>query len=278
MKKLFFASLFTAALAGLALSAQTPTLPTVAVATFDIVGGITRDEAQVVTELFMSELVSKGTVNVVDRVNFDKIIAEHKFQTGDWSNPQKTAQLGKALNADHVIRGQLMKMGNTIYLTATMIDINTAQVLHSAKEQVNDLGQLWEKLPGFCSQILIPNYFIGKWTARSTTGNCVCRLEFKPDGTIIIEQYDEFVSMPNIYSDEFAYGYHDGTGEYSFDNSKITIYLRLRDIESGRITERSSNTEYTFNASKNNFSLEDGFLVWMKGVDRGYYTSFTKTR
>ena len=36
-------------------------------AAFDTLGGITRDKAQGVTELFMTELASKGILNVVDR-------------------------------------------------------------------------------------------------------------------------------------------------------------------------------------------------------------------
>jgi TolB-like protein len=156
---------FIFSMAGFIVFAQQ--LPTVAVATFDTIGGVTKDEAQVITELFMAELVSKGTVNVVDRVNFDKIIAEMKFQTSDWSNNQKTAALGKALNAQYVIRGQVMKMSDRIYWTATMLDINTAQVLYSSREQLSNLGEAFDKLPTFCDQMLnkipAPNYFVGIW-------------------------------------------------------------------------------------------------------------------
>ncbi|GHU26148.1 hypothetical protein FACS1894164_16880 [Spirochaetia bacterium] len=139
-------------------------LPTVAVATFDTMGDITPDEAQVVTELFIAELVSSGKVSIVDRVNFDKIIKEMQFQTSDWSDSRKTAQLGSMLNAGYVMRGQLMKMGNVIYWTATMIDVNTAQVLYSGREQLNDLGEVFGKLSIFCKQMLdkIPvHYSIG---------------------------------------------------------------------------------------------------------------------
>jgi TolB-like protein len=163
MKRWFLGVLFS--MVGLIGYAQQ--LPTVAVATFDVVGGITVDEAKVVTELFMTELVSRGTINVVDRANFDKIITEMKFQTSDWSNSQKTAQLGRALNAGFVVRGQLMKMGVNIYMTSTMLDINTAQVLYSARLQISDLSEVFDRLPDYCSQMLskipAPNYFIGTW-------------------------------------------------------------------------------------------------------------------
>lgn len=220
MKKMVLVGL----LAATAIMANAQNLPTVAVATFDTAGGVTADEAAVVTELFMAELVSKGTVNVVDRVNFDKIVAEMRFQTSDWSNSQKTAQLGSALNAQYVIRGQLMKMGNVIYWTATMINVNTAQVLYSAREQINDLGQIYGKLPAFCAQMLdkvpMPNYFVGRW--RSSGGICSCILDFRANGSIIVEQYDTFRSGDSKRG--------RGTGNYSYDTKSITIMLSLTNV------------------------------------------------
>jgi hypothetical protein len=53
------------------------------VAAFGATGGITADEANVVTELF---------------------IAEMNFHTSDWPDAAKTAELGRAMNADWVVR------------------------------------------------------------------------------------------------------------------------------------------------------------------------------
>jgi TolB-like protein len=128
--------------------------PVVAVAVFDTIGGVTADEALVVTELFAAELVSNGAVQVVDRSSFDKIITEMKFQASDWSDSRKTAALGSAVNAGYIIRGQLMKMGITIYWTASMINVTTAEVLYSAREQVANIEQIYDKLPAFCTQML----------------------------------------------------------------------------------------------------------------------------
>ena len=83
----------------------------IAVSTFDITGGaVSSEEAEAITELFISELVATGKVNVVDRANFDKVIEveEMKFQSSDRSNSDKISQLGKALNANMVITGQLI--------------------------------------------------------------------------------------------------------------------------------------------------------------------------
>jgi TolB-like protein len=178
-------------------------LSTVAVATFDVQGGITPEEAGVITELFITELVSTNEVNVLDRMSFDKIVNEMQFQTSDWSNSQKTAALGRALNAGNVIRGQLMKMGDTIYWTATMLDVNTAQVLHSSRLQLKNLSEVWGKLPEFRQQIVAklppPNLFVGRWqSSTKENGNeLLCILNIQADGTIIVERYDTIERITN---------------------------------------------------------------------------------
>lgn len=140
-------------------SVQTATEETpqkrIAVATFDIKGtGVTTDDADVVTELFIAELVSTGKVTVVDRANFDKIIKEMKFQAGDWSDKEKTIALGTSVNAEIIARGQVMAMGNKLYLSATVIDVKNATVISSAKEQYYSFDDIFDTIPDFCSNII----------------------------------------------------------------------------------------------------------------------------
>lgn len=142
-------------------------LPNIAVATFDTIGEISVDEANIITELFISELGTNKDFKIVDRANFDKIMTEMKFQSTDWSNQEKTAQLGKALSANYIIRGQIMEMGETFYLSSTILDIQTAQVIFSTREKVQDLGEIYNILFNYCSNLSAnipkPNYFIGEW-------------------------------------------------------------------------------------------------------------------
>ena len=192
----------------------------VAVATFDVQGGVTPEEAAVVTELFIASLVSTRRVNVIDRTNFDAILQEMRFQTTDWSNRERTASLGRVLNATNVIRGQLMKMGDQIFWTATVLDVNTAQVLSSARLQLNNLDNIWEassanrqqsNLVNFSQQIVSqlppPNIFVGRWQSTSVVeGNTLyCIIDIKNDGTVNIERFDyanlTVNSTRNIFGD-----------------------------------------------------------------------------
>lgn len=125
----------------------------IAVSTFDIAGGaVSTEEAEAITELFISELVSTGKVDVVDRANFDKIIKEMKFQASDWSNKEKTVALGNAINATMVVRGQIIKLGSKMYLSSTIIDVKTASVLSSAREQFNSLDDIFGLLTNFAKK------------------------------------------------------------------------------------------------------------------------------
>ena len=122
----------------------------IAVATFDITGNaVTQDEADAITELFITELVSTGKISVVDRANFDKIVKEMKFQASDWSDSAKTTALGNAANAHLISRGQIIKLGSKLYLSSSIIDVKNAKVLSSAREQFNSLDDVFGLLGNF---------------------------------------------------------------------------------------------------------------------------------
>ena len=128
---------------------------TVAVATFDVVGNaVSKDEAETITELYIAELVATGKVVITDRANFSKLLAELKFQGSDWSDATKTIKLGNALNAEVISRGKIIKLGNKLYISATLIEAKTAKVLSSSKAEITDLGDAPNVLVGFAKNVI----------------------------------------------------------------------------------------------------------------------------
>jgi TolB-like protein len=115
---------------------------TVAVSPFDARGGFTKDDADTVYELFVGELAAAGSVRVVDRGSFDKIMAELQFQQSDWTNGSRVAEFGKALGANSIIRGQLMSLGGKPVITASVLDINTARILSAGSLQLNNIDEI----------------------------------------------------------------------------------------------------------------------------------------
>ena len=110
-------------------------VPTIVVSTFSTRGqAVTADDAESITELFIAELAKIDGLRVVDRSSLDRVVAEMRFQTSDWSNSQKTARLGAALNAEVLVRGQINQLGQQISIAITALDIKTLEVVSSSTD------------------------------------------------------------------------------------------------------------------------------------------------
>ena len=127
---------------------------TVAVSTFDVVGNaVSKDEAEIMTELYIAELVTAGWVVVPNRAKFSKVLNELKFQATDWSDASKTTKLGNAMNADVLSTGKIMKLKSKLYIIATLIDAKTAGVLSSSKMEAKSVGDIPDILVNFVSSL-----------------------------------------------------------------------------------------------------------------------------
>jgi len=120
--------------------------PVVAVAPFDAISGITSEDANVITRVFNNRLGNTNIVRLVDRSVIERVIKEHQFQLGDWSNQQKTAELGEALNADWIVRGEIDKLGADIIVTVSFYDIKTFQFKGGADIPLANVNEAYEKI------------------------------------------------------------------------------------------------------------------------------------
>ena len=101
--------------------------PVVAVAPFDAISGVSASDANLISRAFNIRLGNTHKVKIVDREIVERVLKEHAFQAGDWSNEDKTAELGKALNANWIVRGNFERFGSNILFTVSFYDIRTFQ-------------------------------------------------------------------------------------------------------------------------------------------------------
>jgi len=149
MKKTLFFILAMFACMGIFAQQQ----PVVAVAPFDAISGINATDAAMITRVFFIRLGNTQKVSLVDRNVVDRVLKEHNFQAGDWSSQQKTAELGKALNTDWIVRGELEKFDANILVTVQFYDIQTFRfmggadlLLTNAADAMNKMDPLVDKL------------------------------------------------------------------------------------------------------------------------------------
>lgn len=145
-------SIFILCCLSVALFSQQSAKPKVVIVPFDA-KGVPQDEADVVTELFISEYAANGKATVPDRNSFDKLAKEQSFQASSWSDSEKIAKLGKAINANQAVVGQIMKFREEIIVTIKVIDINTTEILSSKTERLKDISQLFDKIPEICKEL-----------------------------------------------------------------------------------------------------------------------------
>lgn len=146
--------------------------PTAVVVPFEAKSsGIEQDDCDIVTESFESEYARTGNAVVVNRGTLKKIQTEQEFQNSDWSNNDKTAKLGEALNAQQIVSGQLRFYNEQLFVIVQLQDIKTLAVLASVNTRVKDVMELLDKIPQISERITaqingeVTDAFIGekKW-------------------------------------------------------------------------------------------------------------------
>lgn len=128
--------------------------PVVAVAPFDAISGVSTADANMITRVFFIRLGNTRQVNLVDRTVVDRIIKEHNFQAGDWSNQQKTAELGSALNADWIVRGELEKFGTNILVTVQFYDIRTFRFMGGTDSRLANMDEAYDKMDPLVNKLI----------------------------------------------------------------------------------------------------------------------------
>jgi TolB-like protein len=142
MKKTIFAILALFAITGLFSQQQ----PVVAVAPFDVISGVSATDAAMITDVFFVRLGNTRKVDLVNRTIVQRVIREHNFQSEDWSNKEKTAELGKALNADWIVQGDIRKMNNGILIIVQFYNIKTFKFEGGTDLRLANADEAYDKM------------------------------------------------------------------------------------------------------------------------------------
>ena len=95
--------------------------------------GLTKQEAEILTDRLTTKLVSIDKYQVVERTNMDKILKEQKFQGSGCTDSECAVEIGQLLNTDFIVIGSVSKFGSTWVLDARLINIGQGNVHISAE-------------------------------------------------------------------------------------------------------------------------------------------------
>jgi len=120
--------------------------PVVAVAPFDAISGVSETDVAMITDVFFVRLGNTRKVDLVNRTIVQRVIKEHDFQLDDWSNKEKTAELGKALNADWIVQGDIRKMNNGILIIIQFYNIKTFKFEGGTDLRLTNADEAYDKM------------------------------------------------------------------------------------------------------------------------------------
>lgn len=95
-----------------------------------------------IAESLMTKLARRTELTLVERSQLDKAIKELGFGQSVYADAGKAKEVGKMLNADYLVTGDVVKAGNRFEINVRMIDVETAKVLVSesyAFQSENDI-------------------------------------------------------------------------------------------------------------------------------------------
>lgn len=169
LRFLFLVFSFLLCLTSIALS-QTPQKkkPNIAVLDFDARGGLTKEEAASLSDIFQSQLVQMGEFVVVDRNRIKAILSEQGFQQSEaCSQVECIVEAGKILKVEKMFAGTIGKVGKIFNVNIQAIDITTAQiVINKSRQYTGDIEDLASEIvPSMANEIA--QEMLGKKVAAS---------------------------------------------------------------------------------------------------------------
>jgi TolB-like protein len=105
-------------------------------------------------DYLINAFINTGRFQVPDRNALALLAQEQSFQLSDWADDSKSAQMGRVLNADYIVRVIVMHDGEYNLLTARILDVNTANGLSAAEMEFITQREARGKMEGFVNGIL----------------------------------------------------------------------------------------------------------------------------
>ena len=130
-------------------------VPTVVIAPFTAGPGVEQGEVDIVQKMFAAQYGNTGKAQVVDRSRFNLIQEQLNFQSSDWSNSEKVADFGRALNASQVVTGEFLKLSKGVFVNIQVFDVNTTIIIASISPAliVSDIYDVIDRMPEICEEL-----------------------------------------------------------------------------------------------------------------------------
>lgn len=115
----------------------------------------------------------KNEINVVERMQIDKVLKEQGFQQSGFVDIDTAVELGKLVGANYVIVGSVNSTGGfNVRINAKIVDVETAKIIYSEFIDASDENapEQLNKLAYWITEDLIPSL---KYSTTSSSSNTI---------------------------------------------------------------------------------------------------------
>lgn len=99
----------------------------VAVFDLEVTGKMDKDVARPLSDSVRREIIRSGKYEVIDRSNMDRILKEQAFQMAACTQKECAVEAGQLLGAGKIVMGTLSVVGQTYYLSLSLINVETGK-------------------------------------------------------------------------------------------------------------------------------------------------------
>ncbi len=111
----------------------------VAVLPFEAFGNAGQYKEAITNEM-INELVNLRRFKVIERSAIDQIVAEQKMQASGFVDDRTAVKLGKIAGADALVIGTVTRNGESLKVSARLVDVETAETLIAQDAATDDLA------------------------------------------------------------------------------------------------------------------------------------------
>lgn len=131
---------------GIAEKVQASNTTTIAVVDFTDLNGSVTELGRFLAEELSSALAEVGGLRVIDRIHLRSILQEHKLAATGVIDPATARRLGEITGVQALVTGTITEFGDSVRLTAKVLDTATAQIHASVRSDVPKTDAIKELL------------------------------------------------------------------------------------------------------------------------------------
>lgn len=254
------------------------------VAVFDPVDKSESGMAEVFREVLSTDLSKNKDYVPVERKMIKSVIKESEYQASGMVDENTASKLGKQMGADYVCVSLMKKIGNGYFLTAKLVDVNTALV--SIQERImaksqSELYKKMEELSGSLFDIKIEHKKIDekeneasnncddidcKNGGRCVDGICECKEGYTGKYCEKQKTPKEIIVRKIVISD---FPSHKSNGdEWDYWTDYPDIYVSIYDSKGKNVYKQNSFFEEV--RPVKDFDLTDGLPFSLREVENVY--------